>query len=246
MNAILYAAGVARRLGTSANKPHKILIEFNGVSLLERHVRNLAALSVPRLFVVTGHERAALAEEFPALQRRHGVEIRELHNPHFLKGSVLSMETSLPALRDVADRVLLMDGDVLYDPVILRRVVESPHRTCLLVDRDYSTDDDDPVLVPMRDGKPFDFVKRWQGDAETIGESIGFFKVDASDLPELIRETESRSARNHEDSYDDVLRVLVQAGSFGAEDVTGLAWTEIDFPKDIEYARNVILPRLGE
>src|SRR5690606_15287401 len=137
----------------------------------------------------------------------------ELHNPHFLKGSVLSMETSLPALRDVADRVLLMDGDVLYDPVILRRVVESPHRTCPLVDSDYSTDDDDPVLVPMRDGKPFDFVKRWQGDAETIGESIGFFKVDASDLPELIRETESRSARNHEDSYDDVLRVLVQAGS---------------------------------
>jgi choline kinase len=48
------------------------------------------------------------------------------------------------------------------------------------------------------------------------------------------------------DSYDDVLRVLVRAGLFGAEDVTGLPWTEIDFPGDLEYARRVILPALEE
>jgi choline kinase len=37
---------------------------------------------------------------------------------------------------------------------------------------------------------------------------------------------------------------LVRAGRFGAEDVTGLPWTEIDFPEDLDRARSVILPAL--
>jgi choline kinase len=38
--------------------------------------------------------------------------------------------------------------------------------------------------------------------------------------------------------------VLVQDGRFQHEDVTGLPWTEIDFPKDVDYATNVVLPAL--
>jgi choline kinase len=245
MNAILYAAGIGRRLGMSAETPHKILLEFDGHSLLERHVMHLAALGVPRLFVVTGHEREALASALPGLQRRHGIELAELFNPYFLEGSVLSMHASLPALRQAQDGVLLMDGDVLYGMEMLRRLVESSHRTALLVDRGFSKDDDDPVLVPLRNGRPFDFVKRWQGEADAVGESIGFFKVDAADTPLLICETEGRvTGPGREDSYDDVLRVLVRSDRFGAEDVTGMPWTEIDFPKDLDRARNKILPAL--
>jgi choline kinase len=206
---------------------------------------HLSGLGVPRLFVVTGHEREALATAFPTLQRRHGVEIVELFNADFLEGSVLSMNVSLPALRESRDSVLLMDGDVLYGIEMLRRLVESSHHTALLVDRSFSKDDDDPVLVPLWNGQPFDFVKRWQGEAEAVGESIGFFKVDNADVPLLIQETEVRvTGPRRQDSYDDVLRVLVRAGRFGAEDVTGLPWTEIDFPEDLDRARSVILPAL--
>jgi choline kinase len=247
MDAILYAAGRGSRLGAASGKPHKILLEFNGRSLLERHVMHLAALDVRRLFVVTGHERSALAAEFSTLQRRHAVEILEIFNAAFLEGSVLSLHASLPAVRQATDRVLLMDGDVLYGLEMLRRLIESPHRTALLVDRNFSKEDDDPVLVPMQKGRPFDFVKRWQGQADEVGESVGFFKVGSADFTVLIRETEARlSGAARQDSYDDVLRVLVRAGRFGAEDVTGLPWTEIDFPRDLEYACNTVLPALRE
>jgi choline kinase len=61
----------------------------------------------------------------------------------------------------------------------------------------------------------------------------------------LIQETKSRvTGSGRSESYDDILRVLVQAGRFGAEDVTGIPWTEIDFPEDIAYANSVILPAL--
>ena len=148
-------------------------------------------------------------------------------------------------MKRATEPVLLMDGDVLYGVEMLRRLLLCSHGTALLVDRDYSTDDDDPVLVPMRAGKPFDFVKRWTGQADAIGESVGFFKVAPADLPMLIEGTEERATgAGRSDSYDDVLRLLVRAGRFGAEDITGMPWVEIDFPKDVEHARTVTLPAL--
>jgi choline kinase len=245
MDAILYVAGRGVRLGEHGHDRPKVLLEFGGQSLLERHVRALAQLGVPRLFIVTGHLREQLQAGFPVLQQRHGVQIHELFNPDFTEGSALSMHTSLPAIESAHDGVLLMDGDVLCDARMLQRLRASPHRTALLVDRSYSTADDDPVLVPMRNGQPFDFVKRWQGEAESVGESIGFFKVDKPDLPLLIAETRTRgTGPGRADSYDDILRVLVKNGRFGAVDVTGIPWTEIDFPADFDHANRVILPAL--
>lgn len=245
MNAILYVAGRATRLGVHTHGRHKVLLEFGGLSLLERHVMFLARLRVRNLFVVTGHLRAQLQAALPALQSRYGVKIVELFNADFKEGSALSMHVSLPAIESASDGVLLMDGDVLCDCRMLRQLVESPHPTALLVDRNYSTADDDPVLAPMRAGKPFDFIKGWKGQADSVGESVGFFKVSPADLPLLIAETKARGAGpGRADSYDDIIRVLVQNQRFGAVDVTGVPWTEIDFPADIDYAERVILPAL--
>lgn len=224
---------------------HKVLLEFGGQTLLERHARFLSRLGVPKLFVVTGHQREQFQVAIPALQSRHGLQIEEIFNPDFAEGSALSMHASLPAIESARDGVLIMDGDVLYDIRMLTRLLESPHPTALLVDRGYSTADDDPVLVPMRQGKPFEFLKRWQGEADCVGESVGFFKIAPAHLPLLIAETKARrTGPGRKESYDEILRALVKAGRFGAVDVTGLPWTEVDFPEDIEYANRVILPAL--
>jgi choline kinase len=244
MDAILYVAGRAHRLGTALTKGHKVLLEFGGKSLLERHVMLLEQMGVKKLHVVTGHGRTHMQQAIADLATRYKLEIRELYNADFMEGSVISMQVSIPVLEQIREPVLLMDGDVLYDIRMLERLVHSKQQSVLLVDQNYSTADDDPVLVPMRGGKPFDFVKKWKGEAETIGESIGFFKMATEDVRGLIQETRERSARSRTDSYDDVLRALVQRGVFGAEDVTGLPWTEVDFPQDIEYAEKVILPSL--
>jgi choline kinase len=245
MNAILYVAGRATRLGKRAQNTPKVLLEFGGQTLLERHAMFLARLGIPKLFVVTGHLREELQAVFPELQSRYGIEIVEMYNPNFTEGSALSMHTSLPALEEADHGILLLDGDVLYDLRMLGRVVRSSHPTTLLVDRGYSTADDDPVLVPIRDGKPFEFAKRWRGEADWVGESIGFFKVGAEDLPLLIRETKARAfGPGRGEPYEEILRALVRAGCFGAEDVTGIPWAEIDFPQDIAYANQVVLPAL--
>lgn len=245
MKAIIYAAGVGKRLeGRFGPKP-KLLLEFGGRSLLDWHGQRLKEIGCDELVVVTGYLREQLEAALTTLGPRHGLRTRALNNPDFTEGSVLSFAASLPELDAQREPLLLMDGDVLYPAAMLRQLWRSSHPTALLVDRDYSTADDDPVLVPMRAGKPFDFRKKWTGEADAVGESVGFFKLDARELPRLIEETLKRTTgAGRNDSYDDVLRALVMEGRFGAEDVTSLPWTEIDFPADADRAEREVLPAI--
>lgn len=242
MKAIICAAGRGVRLGV--NSP-KILLEFGGRTLLEWHALRLREAAVTEVVLVTGHLREEIARGLPEIGARHRMNVRELVNDRFHEGSVLSVAAALPEIEGSREPLLLMDADVLYPAQMLDRLIRSDHPTALLLDREYSTKDDDPVLVPVRNGRPFEFRKKWTGQADFVGESVGFFKIGPDDLPVLIEETRARSAGGEvRDSYDDVLRAMVLAGRFGFEDVTGLPWTEIDFPEDVSRARDEVLPQI--
>jgi choline kinase len=236
MKAIIYAAGRGTRLESDSPK---ILLEFGGRTLLDWHALRLREAGVHEVVLVTGYVREQIAELLPGICARHKVAVREIVNPRFQEGSLLSLKVSLPEIEESSEPILLMDADVFYPCGMLDRLTGSPHGTALLLDREFSTDDDDPILVPVKNGRPIDFRKHWTGDADFVGESIGFFKIAPVDFPVLIKETQTRSRGSScADSYDDVFRTLVLAGRFGYEDVTGLPWIEIDFPADVTRARN--------
>ena len=242
MKAIIYAAGRGARLQSDSPK---ILLEFGGRTLLEWHALRLREAGLREVVLVTGYLREQIAELLPGICARHDVGVREIVNSRFHEGSLLSLKVSLPEIEGSSEPVLLMDADVLYPTGMLDRLIRSAHDTALLLDREFSTDDDDPMLVPVKNGRPIDFRKQWSGDAEFVGESIGFFKIAPVDFPRLIKETDARSRGcSCADSYDDVLRALVLAGRFGYEDVTGVPWIEIDFPADIIRARNQLVPAI--
>jgi choline kinase len=242
LKAIICAAGRGVRLGVDSPK---VLLEFGGRSLLEWHASRLREAGVHEVVLVTGYLREQIGRVLPEISAREGVSIREVVNARFREGSVLSLAAALPEIEGTREPILLMDADVLYPAQMLERLIRSPHPTALLLDREYSTEDDDPVLVPVKKGRPFEFRKKWTGQADFVGESIGFFKIAQADLPMLIEETRARSAGSDvRDSYDDVLRAMVLADRFGFEEVTGLPWTEIDFPDDVSRARDEVLPRI--
>ena len=56
---------------------------------------------------------------------------------------------------------------------------------------------------------------------------------------------ENNLTATYETAMRDVL-VSEPVGTFGFEDITGIPWTEIDFPEDVTRAEEVILPRIKE
>ena len=239
MRAVMLAAGVGRRLGH--DKP-KILLEFGGRTLLERHLAILSALGVRDVVIGIGHEALAIERALEALGQ---TDVSTIYNPDYEHGSILTLWCVREALT-AGGPVLLMDGDVLYDRRVLAPLVETHHADCLLVDRAYEPGDE-PVKVGVVDGAPADFGKAIDPALEPYGESVGFFRLGERTANTLV-ETAGRmieqggSKRPMEDAVAAVIRAANPP--FGFEDVTGLPWIEIDFPEDVDRAESDILPKL--
>ena len=238
--ALLLAAGVGRRLGGDAEPMPKALLPFGGQTLLARHIAMLRLCGVADVTVVVGFEAAQIRG---ALAGVPGVRL--VTNPDYREGSVVSLWTARDVLRS-GRPTILMDADVLYDARLLRRLVESSHENALLLDRDIEPGDE-PVKLCIRGGAIVDFHKRPTAAYAWHGESVGFFRFTAAAGAELADRAEGYVQGGRRGmEYEEPIRDMIQAdaGRFGFEDITGLPWTEIDFPEDVEKARQ-LLPRLA-
>ena len=239
MRAVILAAGVGRRLG---HDNPKILLEFGGRTLLERHLAILAALGVRDVVIGIGHQALAIERALEALGE---TDVSTIYNPDYERGSILTLWCVREALT-AGGPVLLMDGDVLYDHRVLATLIETRHADCLLVDRAYEPGDE-PVKVGLVDGVPADFGKTIDAALEAYGESVGFFRL-SEGIAEALIETSGRMIEEggSERPMEDAITAVIRAESphFGFEDVTGLPWIEIDFPEDVDRAETDILPKL--
>lgn len=245
MRAIILAAGVGSRLfGDDRSQPPKSLIEFDGQTLLKRHIGVLQSLGISHLTLVVGYRKDLVVAE--AL--RHAPEglVTTIENPMYRGGSVISLWYAREAFRRGED-VLFMDADTLYDPEILKRLIASDIETAFVYDK-ACDEGDDPVRICMRDGRVVDFGKRIVGQFDEIGEWPGFMKVAAATGPFLAASLENYIEGGHlMSTYEEAMRdVLVGElpDTFGIVDCSDLSWIEIDFPEDLERARDVILPKL--
>lgn len=238
--ALILAAGVGRRLNGSAGPLPKALLSFGGRTLLVRHMLALRACGVEDVTVVAGFE-AAQIEAVVVTDSR----VRLVLNPDYREGSVVSLWAARHVLRE-GRPVVLMDADVLYDARLLGRLVSSAHPNALLLDRDIEPGDE-PVKLCIRDDRIVDFHKRPQAPHDWHGESVGFFRFTPEAAAELAGRTEDYVTGGHRAlEYEEPIRDMMQAalpGLFRYEDITGLPWTEIDFPEDVAKASG-LLPRL--
>jgi choline kinase len=245
MRAIILAAGRGSRLQQAQLRP-KCLLEFGGATLLERHLQLLRDAGVAEVVLVLGfmHETVAAS-----LRDWHGPPLTQIVvNPRFELGSVVTLDSAAAALRRGGD-VLVMDADVLYDERIMRSLVEGAAPVNrLLIDREFEPGAE-PVKVCVRAGAPIELRKQLGADlaCDTIGESVGFFRLSEAGAARLASIVagyveDGRADQPHEEALRDLLREASQV--FEVADVTGMPWIEIDFPADVERARQEILPRL--
>jgi choline kinase len=168
--------------------------------------------------------------------------VRYLRNPRFREGAILSLYTAREALDG---SVLVMDADVLCSAGLVRRLVESPHANCFLLDAASPNTGEEQMLL-VRDGRVRNIVRGGAPGYELAGESIGFLKLSAPAAGLLRTLLEARVAAGdtgieHEEVYPELLaRVDV-----GFERVDGEPWIEIDFPEDVARAEAEVLPRLA-
>jgi choline kinase len=247
MRAIILAAGRGLRLQQADDRQMpKCLLQFGGMSLLERHLRILKNAGVDEIVLALGYRHERVEAELERLSWQPRPEI--VLNPRFELGSVLTVHTAAEALTRGGD-VLLMDADVLYDERIAAALVAGQQQVNrVLIDRDFEAGDE-PVKLCVSSGVPVELRKQLASDLkyDTIGESVGFFRFDqagARRLAALVAGYIDRDCGHmpHEEAVRDLL--LERSQIFEVADVTGAPWIEIDFPTDVVRAAHEVLPQL--
>ena len=238
MKAIVLSAGQGSRLlPLTVSKP-KCLIDFSGRSLLEWQLEALHCGGVTEVVVVTGFA-ADQVETMLALRTPVGLKVRTVFNPFYKVADNLA--TCWLVRQEMAGPCLVLNGDTLVEPPIVRQLIEAPASAITVtVDRKSQYDADDMKVCAT--GRRLTAIGKTL-DADSVdAESIGFLRFSAEGAARFIEQIEQvmRTADGVKLWYLSAINALAQAGvDVQIESIEGLQWGEVDFHPDVARARTI-------
>ncbi|MBT3989062.1 MAG: phosphocholine cytidylyltransferase family protein [Rhodospirillaceae bacterium] len=241
----MLAAGVGARLSNN-DETHvpKCLLQFDGQSLLARHIEILQTSGIEKLTLVVGYRADDIRDELIAIDALDYVET--VVNPDYRDGSIVSLSCAADTMRSGAD-ILFMDADVLCDPALVQKLVATHENSHILYDTEFEPGDE-PVMLCLKDDQIIEFQKNVDIECDILGEWPGFVKW-SPEAAEKIAGIIERfvSEGSVEQPYEQAFREYMlnpTSSRIKSENITGLPWIEIDFPEDLTRAHNIILPLL--
>jgi L-glutamine-phosphate cytidylyltransferase len=232
VKALILAAGRGERLDPLTRDCPKSLLDLgDGTTVLERQLHGIKLCGVGHIAIVTGYKTEQIEGKVKALS---GVSVRLLYNPFFhCSDNLVSAWMAWPVMDDA---FVLINGDDIFHPRVLQKVLRSPADICMVIDKKRSYDTDD-MKVTLARGRVTDVGKDLK---RAHGEAIGITKfsrrgaeIFRRQLAELVRDL-----KNHGHFYLHAIRVIIQSG-YPVEFVTCRQsdWAEIDFHVDLATAR---------
>lgn len=131
MQAIILAAGMGKRLKKLTKNNTKCMVRVNGITLIERMLKQLDDLGLERIVLVVGYKGKELREFVAALSVQTPIEFVE--NPIYDQtNNIYSLYLARKFLRQ--SDTLLLESDLIFDDGILRELLEDRRPSLALVD----------------------------------------------------------------------------------------------------------------
>ena len=245
MQAIILAAGMGKRLKKLTQNNTKCMVKVNGVSLIERMLRQIEAQHLSRVVIVVGYEGQKLIDYIATL----GIQtpIVYIDNPIYDKTNNIY---SLALAKDWLCRedTLLFESDLIFEDSVLEALVKDPRETLALVDKYESWMDgtcvklaEDDTIAAFVPGKQFDFREK-----DEYYKTVNIYKFSRSFCEtHYVPFLEAyQSALGLNEYYEQVLRVITMLDNPGikARRLTGQRWYEIDDIQDLDIAESIFSP----
>lgn len=242
MQAIILAAGMGKRLKELTANNTKCMVKVNGITLIERMLRQLDALKLDRIVIVVGYEGEKLTQYVNALSIATPVVF--VDNPVYDKtNNIYSLSLAKEFL--LQDDTLLLESDLIFEDAVLHKLLDDPRQTLALVDK-YESWMDGTVVTLDADDNILSFVP---GSKFNFDDIPGYYKtVNIYKFSKYFSQTHyvpfleayTRALGNNE-YYEQVLKVitLLEKPDIWALRLSGEAWYEIDDIQDLDIAQSI-------
>ena len=249
MQGMILAAGMGKRLKDLTENNTKCMVKVNGVTMIERALRQLDELALSRIVIVVGYEGKKLIDYISTLNI--ATSICYVDNPIYYKtNNIYSLALAKEYL--VREDTLLLESDLIFENSVLHALLDDPRETLALVDKYESWMDGTCIKVDENDnitdfipGKKFKF-----NEIKDYYKTVNIYKFskhfsETHYVPFLDAYTKALGDNEY---YEQVLRVITMLDDpeIKAKKLDGQLWYEIDDIQDLDIASSMFAPTSEE
>ena len=236
MKVIILAAGQGSRLLPLTQDLPKALLDINGHTLIGRQIDAFAACGVTEFVVVTGFRPDLMEEALARVARRNDVTVRTIYNPFYAVADNLA--SCWMARHEMTGDFIQVNGDNVFRIDLAEALLQAEGAPIVAaVDRKAHYDADDMKVILQ--GERLQRIGKELPLAEVNAEALGFY-VFRGQGPALYRQTLEKMMREPDGLnqwFPAAIDRLARCEKVKAVDLTGLEWCEVDYPTDLNLAR---------
>ncbi len=240
MKAIILVAGVSRRLFPMTEYRPKCLLELGGKTIFDHQMEALLSQGIKEVCLVLGYRREQIIEHAELHYPQVKFSFRVNH--HFFETNTAYSLWGVG--EEFLDRdFIYLNGDVLFEPRLLKAVIEAPHAASLAVESKICGEEEVKVVCNQEDR--ILMIGKELNPQECRGEFIGVARFNASINAYFYQALDTLKHEGARQAYfEAALARMAERHPLHAVDVSQMPCIEIDFPEDYEAARTAILRRM--
>lgn len=241
MKAIILAAGMGTRLRPLTNMTPKCLVSVNGKPMLEYQLDGLAQAGLKECVLVVGYRASQISHRIGSNYR--GIAISYVENPLFQQTNNLY---SLWLARDyLDDDIVLLEGDLLFEDDVIRKLIQHRALSVAVVDR-YRATMDGTVIVAENNIADAMILKVDQGpqfNYQSALKTVNIYKLCQPDMRDLVIPALTHCVDEEcTDQYYEVIFADLIAQNRLQMSVLGMdsmKWAEVDTMEDLSAAEKL-------
>lgn len=242
MQAIILAAGMGKRLKGLTTNNTKCMVKVNGVTMIERMLRQLDKLALSKIVIVIGYKGKELIDFISTLEINTQIE--------YVKNEIYDRTNNIYSLymaRDylLKEDTLLLESDLIFEDSVLNKIVEDPYPSLALVAKYESWMDGTVVTLDEENNiKSFLGKKDFKyEDIQSYYKTVNIYKFSKGfSITHYVPFLEAYSkALGNNEYYEQVLKVitLLERPEIKATILGDESWYEIDDVQDLDIAESI-------
>lgn len=242
MQAIILAAGMGKRLKELTDDNTKCMVKVNGVTMIERMLRQLDELKLSSIVIVVGYKGKELIDYIETLNVKTPI-VYVSNEIYYKTNNIYSLYLARNYL--LKEDTLLLESDLIFEDAVLERIVKDPYPSLALVAK-YESWMDGTVVTIDEDNNIRSFLGKKQFKFEDIKnyyKTVNIYKFsrefsNSHYVPFL--EAYSKALGDNE-YYEQVLKVitLLEKPEIKASVLENEQWYEIDDIQDLDIAESI-------
>ncbi len=243
MQALILAAGMGKRLGKYTKNNTKCMLKINGKTLIEYAIEALLSAGVTKLILVVGYKgenvKKYLLHECtnPKIKK---MKLVFIENPVYDKtNNIYSLFLAIDEFKK--DDTLLLESDLIYDPALIKRLVQSPEENLVSVAKYQQWMDGTVAKISPENNSITEFIEKKNfvyGEIDQYYKTVNIYKfskkfINQEFIPFLKAYIEAYGENEY---YELTLKIIahISRSNLKALDVSDLNWYEIDDAQDLD------------